>query len=342
MPCLYLFSYVIPLSAFLGTKLGNIFSFSTLLLFVVIPQLEKFLNFGSIQLYKINNPSQKNRVWFTAILLADVPLHVCLILWGAWTWTQPLPALSKVGSLVSIGICSGVMGINIAHELIHRQSKILRSIGVLLLGFVFYSHWYLAHRLCHHVNVGTPKDSSTAALNENVYNFATRSILGSILFVFNFEKKRLRSQRFPMLHNRLFLSFLFSSTIALTLRCAIGPAACLFFILQSFFAVFILEATNYVQHYGLQRKETLNRFENISSRHSWGSNHLLSSLLFFRLIDHAEHHRNSSLQYQVLRDNVESPRFPYCISTMVGMAMIPPLWFKTMNPRVEVFSSRVR
>ncbi|TPD54378.1 MAG: alkane 1-monooxygenase, partial [Thalassolituus maritimus] len=50
-----------------------------------------------------------------------------------------------------------------------------------------------------------------------------------------------------------------------------------------------------------------------------------------------DHHANPKRRYQVLRHFDESPQLPSGYAGMVVLAVIPPLWFKVMNPRVEAY-----
>lgn len=47
----------------------------------------------------------------------------------------------------------GGLGINIAHELIHKQNLFEKTLGKILLISVFYGHFYIEHLYGHHKKV---------------------------------------------------------------------------------------------------------------------------------------------------------------------------------------------
>lgn len=59
---------------------------------------------------------------------------------------------------------------------------------------MFYSHFFIEHTRGHHKNVGTEADPATAYLNESVYPFIVRSMIGGYKSVWAYETKRLASR----------------------------------------------------------------------------------------------------------------------------------------------------
>jgi len=112
----------------------------------------------------------------------------------------------------------------------------------------------------------------------------------------------------------------------------------LFFVGQSFFAALALEIVNYIEHYGLHRRQLqTGRYERVTPAHSWNSNFLVTNLVLFQLQRHSDHHAYAKRRYQVLRHYDESPQLPAGYSAMMLLAMVPPLWKAVMNPRVEAY-----
>ena len=108
-----------------------------------------------------------------------------------------------------------------------------------------------------------------------------------------------------------------------------------FFFAQSLVAFTLLELVNYVEHYGIQRREIApGRYERVNPMHSWNASHLLSNFFLFQLQRHSDHHVFAAKRYQVLNHYDESPQLPFGYPTMIIIALIPPLWFKIMNTRL--------
>jgi alkane 1-monooxygenase len=108
-----------------------------------------------------------------------------------------------------------------------------------------------------------------------------------------------------------------------------------FIVIHHFYAWYGLTQANYVEHYGLMRQRLPNgRYELPEPRHSWNTNHIYSNLISFHLQRHSDHHANALRPYQALRDFREVPRLPSGYPGSFGLAAIPPLWFKVMDPKL--------
>jgi alkane 1-monooxygenase len=100
-------------------------------------------------------------------------------------------------------------------------------------------------------------------------------------------------------------------------------------------AVTLLEAVNYIEHYGLERRKLPDgRYERQSARHAWDAYERLSNCFLVHLQRHADHHLNPMRPYAALQPQAESPKLPTGYAGMVPIALLPPLWFAVMNPRV--------
>jgi alkane 1-monooxygenase len=108
-----------------------------------------------------------------------------------------------------------------------------------------------------------------------------------------------------------------------------------YLLLQAVLAFSLLEAVNYLEHYGL-RRQTLptGRFERVTPRHSWNNNHLTTNLFLYHLQRHSDHHANPTRRYQALRHFDDSPQLPAGYAAMILLAYFPPLWRRVMDKRV--------
>jgi alkane 1-monooxygenase len=113
------------------------------------------------------------------------------------------------------------------------------------------------------------------------------------------------------------------------------------FVAQAIIAVFILESVAYVEHYGLVRgQEATGRFSAIAAEHSWDSYSRFSSYLEFNLQRHADHHAVPHKPYAQLRPHERAPRLPAGYPVMIFTALVPPLWFKVMDSRLQRLAGR--
>jgi alkane 1-monooxygenase len=115
-----------------------------------------------------------------------------------------------------------------------------------------------------------------------------------------------------------------------------GAAILPWLVVQAVVGFTLLEAVNYLEHYGLERRRLPDgRYERCNVTHSWDSDHLASNILLFHLQRHSDHHTHPGRRYQVLRHQPEAPRLPHGYAAMILLALVPPLWRRVMDPRVE-------
>ena len=100
--------------------------------------------------------------------------------------------------------------------------------------------------------------------------------------------------------------------------------------------ILLLESVNYIEHYGLRRNRLASgRFEPVSPSHSWNSDHELGRIFLYELTRHSDHHFKATRKYQVLRHFQESPQLPVGYPGSILLALVPPVWFRLMNPQVD-------
>lgn len=268
-----------------------------------------------------------------------------LLLFG-WTLHEVLfaarPWSEVFGLAVSFGLLAGAGGINVAHELMHRKAPLPRAVAELLMTMVSYPHFCAEHVLGHHKNVATPLDPASAHRGEVLYTFWFRTLVGSVRSAAKLEAERVaRAGVRPWsLGDRRLRGPLLLAAYYLGLGLLLGPRAVGVAAGSSLVAILLLESVNYVEHYGLSRRWLGERYERVLPRHSWNSGHRLTGIYLFHLPRHADHHYLASRPYSVLRHLEDSPQLPAGYATMILCALVPPLWFKVMDPRVDAWNAR--
>jgi alkane 1-monooxygenase len=106
----------------------------------------------------------------------------------------------------------------------------------------------------------------------------------------------------------------------------------LVFVAQSIIAFSLLEVVNYVEHYGLERGYDGARYERVKRTHSWDSSRQLTNYLLINLQRHADHHAAPMKTYPQLEPSQEAPQLPGGYAAMVLLALVPPLWFRRIDP----------
>lgn len=288
------------------------------------------------------NTPDEALLWYRMITWIWFPLQAAVIFGMIYYATRAdhLGGVEKVVLFFGIGVISGTVGINYSHELMHQKNKWERWLGDLLLSTVLYSHFRSEHLLVHHRHVGTPADAVTARYNEGFHRFFFRVLPQCWISAFRAEKALLVRGKRPVWSRRNpFWRYAVLQVIAVSLAVTLGGLEGLaLFAVQAFSAIWQLELTNYVEHYGLTRKHLGGgKYEHVKPRHSWNAAHKATNWLLINLQRHSDHHYKPDRRFPLLQnyDAEEAPQFPYGYPIMTVLAMIPPLWRRRMNPRVR-------
>ena len=127
----------------------------------------------------------------------------------------------------------------------------------------------------------------------SVYQQIPHAITRNFQSAWKLESERLQKLGLPFWHWRNEL--LGWSSLSLCTLCVIasyyGFWGALGFLSQTLVSIVLLEIVNYIEHYGLQRKQLPNgRYEPVTEAHSWNSPALLTNLLLFQLQRRSDHH----------------------------------------------------
>ncbi len=339
----FLLVYITVPALILGILWGGLWNLATPgVAFLMIPFADAIT---SHDMWNPDDDDEKGRWWdflYQMPLYLWVPVQLGILGWGLVEATTR-SGWDFVGLAVSMGLFTGGIGITIAHELMHRTAKHEKAMAEILMYSVSYVHFCIEHVFGHHKHVGTPRDAASSRLGEGLYAFLPRVIFQSLFSAIDLEKKRCkrRSIGWFSLRNRTTRYALVQSGIWAGVAVGLGPKAFAFFALQSVVAIILLEIINYIEHYGLQRKEIKpGKYERVQPEHSWNASHRFSNYWLFNLQRHADHHAYANRPYHLLRTTDEGPQLPYGYPTMLLISLVPPLWKHIMDPRVaEVVGS---
>lgn len=326
---------ILPVLVVLGVALGGAWTFTgAAFVYCGIPILDLL---GGLDTH---NDGERGGALFDAPLALWVPLQLAATAFVLWrVGTGDLGALELAGAVISLGAVNGAGGINVAHELMHRKSKLARGTAEVLLYGVSYPHFVVEHVLGHHRHVATPVDSAFSRAGDGLYGYVVRSAWRGLLSAWRIESARVRKRGVVGLRDRRrrypLVQVLLWGAIAL----ALGPLALLVFLVQSAIAIFLLETINYLEHYGLERREIApGRYERVRPQHSWNASQRVSNWLLFNLQRHSDHHYLASRSYPDLRHYDAVPQLPAGYAAMILVAFVPPLWFWVMDPRVKAWN----
>ncbi|WP_411029377.1 alkane 1-monooxygenase [Spongiimicrobium sp. 3-5] len=335
----YLAAMSIPYAAIVSIHDKGLMSFVTVFFaFVVIPILELLLP-QDISNYKGDiRERKKNSLIYDLFLYLNIPVVFCIVFYALWKTTKDIYATYElIGVILSVGFVLAVNGINVAHELGHRQASPQRYLGKLLLLPSLYMHFYIEHNFGHHARAATKEDPATAKYNQSVYSYWVTSVPKQYLSAWKLQLKMLRPKQlsFFSLQNDMFWFSVLQTSYLVLITFFFGWLGLLLALAFAIVGILLLETVNYIEHYGLRRKKLPSgRYERVKEIHSWNSNHLIGRAILFELTRHSDHHFKSSKKYQILDYHDSSPQMPFGYPTSMVLSLVPPLWFWIMNKRI--------
>lgn len=335
----YLVAYTIPLSAFLALQWQGWWSWATVILaFGIFPLLDALIPASTVNYIVSEEKSRLSNRFYDMMLYICAPICFILVYFFFRTiQSGEMANYEYLGLTFSIGVVLGAVGINVAHELGHRTNKLEQFLAKAGLLPVFYQHFFIEHNRGHHKHVSTDKDPATARVNEWVYVFFFRSIIGQYIGAWRLEKKRLSKKGLPTFHwqNEMLRFTIYQTLYLVAVVGVFGWNMLPYSLAIALIGVLLLETINYIEHYGLRRRLLPSgRPERVLPKHSWNSDHEMGRIVLFELTRHSDHHYLASRKYQILRHMEESPQLPTGYPASMLMALVPPLWFYVMNRRL--------
>tara|TARA_Y100001980_G_C14542604_1_gene321013 strand:+ start:394 stop:1518 length:1125 start_codon:yes stop_codon:yes gene_type:complete len=313
--------YLIPrdskIQSFIAPKLLD------LSIYLALPSLFMLI-FLSVSIFSNNNP-----MWYS-FLINNLTGSNFVDLKNSFHY------IDKFAIIFMTVIIGGSMGITAGHEMAHRKkNKLDKFIGNWLLALSFDCNFAIEHVYGHHKNVCLAEDPASAKRGENIYLFIFKAIYNEHVLGWKYEMKRLKIKNlgFFNFQNRIIIGYTRSIFLYFIFLYFFGFLGSFIFLLIAFLSKVALESINYIEHYGLIRVKG----KPVRMRHSWNSNHFLSSIYLFNVTRHSDHHRNSSLKFWELSPyDKDAPLLPYGYLTMLYLVLfLPFLYKKIMKKELE-------
>jgi alkane 1-monooxygenase len=318
----YFLGLTIPLSVIIGNYLGDFYvGTATFIGLVIFPLLDLLLGEG-----EESNPEDASPVFFDAVLYMHVILQfIAIASFINYVLSDP-EYIFLILSTMSTGLSTGISGIVVAHELIHRKG-FPKYCGYFLLWTTSYMHFESEHVRGHHKYVGTDLDPASAKAEHGLQYFVVTTIPKQFVDSWKIEMRRSNSFIFHRaamfllieLCTLVGLYFVFDSIIlieAFIVHCAV--------------AIYLLEYVNYIRHWGLRREIE----DKITPQISWQSNARLSRYVLVELTRHSDHHLFANRPYHLLRSYGDAPNLPSGYFACFYLAQIPIIWRKVMSKRL--------
>ncbi|MEZ7816853.1 MAG: alkane 1-monooxygenase, partial [Flavobacteriales bacterium] len=255
----YLLALTIPMFGYIALTNEGILAWSGLLYsFVLLPILDHVIPVNSTNYDSETIKQVEGDRFYNLILISLIPIQLFFLTWFLLSIDDPtLSSSTFCGRIFSMGILCGVIGINVGHELGHRTQKSLQFGAKILLSTSLYNHFFVEHNYGHHKNVGTPEDAASANRDEWVYVFMVRSAILGWINAWKIESKRLKRKGVSVVsfQNEVLRWQLLQWVALSSVFIFIGPVSGFAWIGAAVAGAVLLEATNYVEHYGLVRNK---------------------------------------------------------------------------------------
>ncbi len=267
-----------------------------------------------------------------ALLVALGATALALLPGLAWAIGRQGFGPAQLCLILAGGLWLGQIAHPAAHELIHRGPRLPRALGVAVYTALIFGHHASAHRLVHHVHVGTARDPNTAPAGQSFWRFLPRAWVGSWRAGRAAERARGR---------RAYAIYTLGALAALALAAALGGLAGLvaWFLLAAHAQLQIL-LSDYVQHYGLTRARRADGGPApVGPGQSWNTGHWASAAQTLNATRHSDHHMHPARPYPTLTLPEAAPRLPWPLPVAAAVALVPPLWRRRMRPLLPLQDS---
>jgi alkane 1-monooxygenase len=334
----YCSPFIVFLLAWISFSATGIYCFLPIIwAFVCIPVAELFIkpnpaNLDTAEEELARADKRYDYLLYAVVLLQYISLFYFLCTLSPISYT--LSTLTLIGRTLSMGLLCGIFGINVGHELGHRANKQEQFLAKLLLLSSQYMHFFIEHNKGHHKRVATREDPASARLGENIFLFYARTIIFSYRSAWEIANKEAKKKTGSVIswQNEMIQYTVVQLVFLISIGLFFGLPVLTYYICASAIGIALLEAVNYIEHYGLVRKEIQpGKYERPQPVHSWNSNHVLGRLMLFELSRHSDHHYLASRKYQILQHHQDAPQMPTGYPGMMILAHVPPLFFWVMR-----------
>jgi len=246
--------------------------------------------------------------------------------------SQSINIIDKIALIQIAGLFIGIAGTVPGHELTHRKKNRLDMfIGNWLLAISWDCTFAIEHVYGHHKNVCLDHDPASAKRGQNVIQFIFFAILKEQKDAWLIELKRLKRKGYGLFnsYNKILIGYFRSLMITIFFYYISGILGMLIYLLCAVYGKIILEAVNFMEHYGLVREEG----KPVLLRHSWNSNSMLSSIYLFNLTRHSSHHEKANLKFWELEPYKEAPIMPFGYLSMVYLVLFCPFIYHRIMAR---------
>ncbi|MGZ2749898.1 fatty acid desaturase [Burkholderia stagnalis] len=243
----------------------------------------------------------------------------CIVFATALERAQRATVLDFVGFSVATGMVSAFAMAHI-HEVMHRRSRVAKTLADLACMLAGYPHYRSVHRL-HHRFVGDPKYGSTAGIGTSVWRHVVTSFLSGV----RAATIRPDREQTPVSYRRMLRPILIGLAVIIVVVLLGRAPGLVLFSGQCVISAFVVEVIGYIQHYGLVDVDSHDQI-------AWDVDNWFSNRLFVNNGFHTHHHMEQTRPYVSIEPI--GVALPGGYIQLFLLTLLPPLWFALVDARV--------
>jgi len=332
----YLIVPVMTVATIVGLYFGGIYTWIGVFLFgfnTIFDTLTKDIHLRAD--FDNDGNSYGIKTFQYSVMYLMLPIFIILQLALAYNLYQYvyLSALTVneiIGSVLSCGLWAG-LGIIYGHELSHNKKEGF-NVSRAIMALSGASHFTYAHVYNHHLDLGHEDDPATAPRGRNVYAHAWLSHAGQSKFSYDLEAKKLKklNKGFFSFQNKWLLGYLYSLPSIVLFVWSGGLIGVLALLVVWTISNFLLEALNFMGHYGLIREYG----KPVEHRHSWDNDNLFTSWFFIEIGRQCDHHVRGETYFWEL-DDVKGPNYGIGYFSLFVLTLMPGLFRKFVQKHLD-------
>ena len=241
-----------------------------------------------------------------------------------------ISSVELIGATLSCGLWAG-LGIIYGHELSHNKKEVFK-VSRAIMALSGAAHFTYAHVYNHHLDLAHEDDPATAPRGRNVYAHAWLSHVGQSKFSYDLEAQKLKKlgKSFFSFNNKWLLGYLYSLPSIVLFVWAGGIIGIFALLTVWIISNFLLEALNFMGHYGLIREHG----KPVEHRHSWDNDNLFTSWFFIEIGRQCDHHVRGETYFWEL-DDVKGPNYGIGYFSLFVLTLVPSLFRRFVQKHLD-------
>jgi alkane 1-monooxygenase len=329
----YLAMFVPLLTLIAGHAVG--FSWAPVVLFFAVYPVIRLVT-GEV------GETQREWTELGAKVLGALPIAYAICFVATYAWVMHVLSEAELKSISEkVGFALGLMvtvalASCVAHALAHSRQKSERRLGSFMMALYGYP-FFRAEHMAHHAMPRHVEAGHCPAVEESMMGFALRRLWKVPKEAIEWSAGVMaRSERQSMMDS-IWFGCAVSAASLVALTWAGGLYGAVVFMVVAIGLQMINSFVGYLQHWGLGIDNGVQG--GVRVQVGWEDRCRMQALTTLNLSLHQHHHERPSTPYFRLEPRRAGPLLPGGYGIMLLIGFVPPLWRKSMLPRLEAWKN---